>query len=325
MILRHLLQSSKNSYHLHHYISRRFCIVAIVCAFNVTPSASTSSVPSLIYHYRNISTSACAFVSYLSFGREFQLLVDPLLLASMSSDTNNSNDEFHNNNNNINSLKVEMTEEEHVDDDGDKEFNSLWSDAIEGMIDVPGYAEKVLYLAPKPKQKDRDEHDDSDLKSGLHPKWPEPFLNGRRVFCLTGHNPMGQTFPEEHNHKANLALQQRIADTIFSSSMTPYAQWHSFGFHITEGWQEDGFALSFDVIDVKRGRNLILKLAKEFQQAAIYEYYLDLDQPSESDDLRRKVIWCNPQTEGVDESPTSMKILQREEIPSSKLAKGIIL
>lgn len=129
----------------------------------------------------------------------------------------------------------------------DENLNDLWSSAIEGMINVPGYSESVLYLSPV------GSFPNDQIK--LEP-WPEPFRNGRRIYCLTAHNPMGTTVSDAENKVANKALKARLYDVFGckeygtkievtdSSHMSnarrlmPFAQWHSFGFHIGEGWRE---------------------------------------------------------------------------------------
>ena len=142
------------------------------------------------------------------------------------------------------SVECNMTDES---TNNDEKLNDLWSSAIEGMINVPGYSESVLYLSPVgsfPK---------GQIK--LEP-WPEPFRNGRRVYCLTAHNPMGTTVSDAENKLANKALKVRlhdvfgckefgtkleVADASHTSNarrLMPFAQWHSFGFHIGEGWRE---------------------------------------------------------------------------------------
>lgn len=210
----------------------------------------------------------------------------------------------------------------------DENLNDLWSSAIEGMINVPGYSESVLYLSPV------GSFPNGQIK--LEP-WPEPFRNGRRIYCLTAHNPMGTTVSDAENKVANKALKARLYDAFGckeygtkievtdSSHMSnarrlmPFAQWHSFGFHIGEGWREDGFALSFDRDIRTEARAEIVKVAAEYQQGAIYEFSVDGD----SGVLTRRVIWCDPvKQQEVGDEVTEMESLTT--VPESNLAQAIL-
>ena len=264
------------------------------------------------YRIRNFIAAACILtpaVSPFLLSHSKRVVSYPFLV--FPSFVKGENHNCHQLLNKDSDMNMAAQPESNIDNEA---LNNMWSEAIEGMIGVPGYSKKVLYLAPKKRDTSTDGSESRNFT-----KWPEPFLNGRRVFCLTGHNPMGQTLPKEQNKIANLALEQSLDEAIKSSGVTPFAQWNSFGFHVTEGWREDGFALSFDAINADDGRRIVLKLANDYQQAAIYEFQLNKEE-----DLQRTVVWCNPLVKEEGEI-ISMKILQDNEIPITELAKGIIM
>lgn len=193
---------------------------------------------------------------------------------------------------------------------GDKDLNNLWGAALDGMINVPTYLKPVLYLAPA-------ESIRAESLEKLQP-WPAPFLEGRRVYSLTAHNPMGVTVSEKENKAANAILAKKIVDGAFGEPK-PFAQWMSFGFHVVENWREDGFTLSFNATDSEQGKQKVLTLAHEFKQAAIYEYVVDKEA-----NLLRRVVWCDPekQHEMGDEETVMLAVM---EVPDSELAKGVVM
>ena len=185
----------------------------------------------------------------------------------------------------------------------DESLSALWGAAIDGMIAVPG-AERiaapngVLYLAPLP--------------PGAAPpesvEWPK-VLAKSAVFALTAHNPMGEAAPAAVNREANRKLQADIA----SLRPVPRAWWHSFGFSAEEGWREDGFCVAFATDERRFARAQVLKLARAYRQAAIYQFsYKD-------GVLLREVVWCDPtKQEQAAEAPERMAPLRMP--PQSELA-----
>jgi hypothetical protein len=120
---------------------------------------------------------------------------------------------------------------------------------------------------------------------------------------------MGKNVPDEDNAIANMALEHDIVNLVDSDfesgTVRPRVWWHSFGFHETEGWREDGYTVSFDPENdgndddddgdrrhVRNRRDLardaLLELAGKYHQAAIYEYTY------ESGILIREVVYVNP-------------------------------
>ena len=213
--------------------------------------------------------------------------------------------------------------------ESDEVLQSLWSEAIEGMINVPGMDEdayennpdggksKVLYLCPSSGSNSNNDH-------GIRKDfvWPEPFRNGRRVFCLTGHNPMGQTVSKDLNQKANEELLERIMKGDFVTDdevniTAKYIYWHSFGFHMVEGWREDGFALSFNENEVAVGRNAVLNLARDFNQGAIYEFKVD----EKSGRLFRSVVWCDEKKREIEGDDDFTEMVALLKAPDSDLAR----
>mmetsp|Transcript_10154 Transcript_10154/g.11622 ORF Transcript_10154/g.11622 Transcript_10154/m.11622 type:complete len:285 (+) Transcript_10154:61-915(+) len=181
----------------------------------------------------------------------------------------------------------------HTEDESSA-LNDLWSSSIEGMY-IP-YHDGILYMAPV--QAGR-----TDIKTSSS-VWPKPFQNGRSVFSLTGHNPMGKDQSKALNNDANNKLHNRIQTHLFRDKevdggediIKPNSFWRSFGFNVKERWREDGFTVSYDSQYADEGRELILQLAREFQQAAIYEYGMkehnDFGE-NQRDILWRKVVWCD--------------------------------
>jgi hypothetical protein len=168
-------------------------------------------------------------------------------------------------------------------DDDDEDYNRrLWSAALEGMIDVPGASglsspEGVMYLAPVSVLPPRE-------GAAAAGEWPASFADGCGVFSLTAHNPMGTTAPPDANDRADEALGRDVLALARGDGASgpgpgsaarvprPRAWWRSFGFHEGEGWREDGYTLAFEPGDRDAGRAAVLGLAREYQQAAVYEY-----------------------------------------------------
>merc|ERR1740124_20725 len=135
---------------------------------------------------------------------------------------------------------------------------------------------------------------------------------------------MGVNQSPEENNAANQKLSRRL-ETLLDPA--PFARWRSFGFHLQEGWREDGFAVSYNEQDVMIGRDQILELAREFRQAAIYEFSIinnENDTTTTDAVLNRRIIWCDKQkvVDG-DEECSSMRALNVREIPDSELSRGV--
>eukprot|EP00930_Biecheleria_cincta_P061151 TRINITY_DN46716_c0_g1_i1.p1 TRINITY_DN46716_c0_g1~~TRINITY_DN46716_c0_g1_i1.p1 ORF type:complete len:236 (-),score=47.10 TRINITY_DN46716_c0_g1_i1:125-832(-) len=161
----------------------------------------------------------------------------------------------------------------------DEALGSLWGEAIDGMIDVPGAqelqsAERVLYLAP-------------ESTAGPHSPavWPEIFVKGV-IFSLTASNPMGKDAPAAVNRKANGELEEDIKSMFEGQfAVTPTTWWRSFGFNVQEGWREDGFSIAFSNKEQIAGRTMVLHLAQKYDQAAIYQFRF------EDGTVVREVVW----------------------------------
>eukprot|EP00816_Leptocylindrus_hargravesii_P002855 CAMPEP_0196816350 /NCGR_PEP_ID=MMETSP1362-20130617/54863_1 /TAXON_ID=163516 /ORGANISM="Leptocylindrus danicus, Strain CCMP1856" /LENGTH=233 /DNA_ID=CAMNT_0042193643 /DNA_START=209 /DNA_END=910 /DNA_ORIENTATION=+ len=218
----------------------------------------------------------------------------------------------------------------------DQELNDMWGSAIEGMIDVPGCEEHVLYLAPVATEDTpatcSTEQITTTPSNYQNYNWPEPFQKNRKVFCLTGHNPMGKDRSAAENSAANRLLAERLGSKAFISDPAPFAQWRSFGFHVQQGWREDGFAVSYNEEDVGAGRSQILSLAREFQQAAIYEFGIQTGGESLSSAgasasllfLKRRVVWCDEaKQKEISDEECSMRALASGEVPESELSRGV--
>ena len=115
--------------------------------------------------------------------------------------------------------------------------------------------------------------------------------------------------PQAANCEANRKLQADIA----SLRPVPRAWWHSFGFSAEEGWREDGFCVAFATDERRFARAQVLKLARAYRQAAIYQFsYKD-------GVLLREVVWCDPtKQEQAAEAPERMAPLRMP--PQSELA-----
>jgi hypothetical protein len=135
------------------------------------------------------------------------------------------------------------------------------------------------------------------------------FENGRRVFALTAFDPPGEKRDLKANTEANSQLYGAIkamgSTEEGAASVKPSAVWPSFGFHLGEGWREDGFCLVFDgIVDVDRDEGCkrevakgprleevtaaVVALASRFNQGAIFAY-----SPLRKE-LHRVTVPCHP-------------------------------
>ena len=186
----------------------------------------------------------------------------------------------------------------------DTELDSLWSTAIDGMVDVPGcqhLASKqgVLYMAP------------ATSKNVASTDWPRIFAKSV-VFSLTASNPMGIDAPDEWNQKANEALEADIRKMESNRGLSPRAWWRSFGFNAEQQWREDGFSIAFASEERVYAKIACLRLAHKYRQAAIYAYrYQD-------GNLIREVLWVDPSKQEPHGSESAMVVLKHP--PHSELA-----
>ena len=184
----------------------------------------------------------------------------------------------------------------------DAALGTLWGEAIDGMMDVPGASEishdGMLYLAPV-----------GSVGTPPPVKWPK-VIGKSVVYSLTAWNPMGRDAPHEQNVEANRRLQADLVD--WRGNPSPRAWWHSFGFNDKEGWREDGFSVAFAPEERRYARQYMQKLAYKYRQAAIYGYRVDRDGV-----LLREVVWVNEEKHGSN-SEERMTLLTQP--PRSKLA-----
>ena len=107
----------------------------------------------------------------------------------------------------------------------------MWAAAVDGWINVPGCEslttdEGVLYMAPKADAAAR----------------PIPRLVAKStIFSLTAWNPMGKDAP----YATNEAQNEYLARDLTKLRPEPRAVWQAFGFHVNEGWRENGFSVAF--------------------------------------------------------------------------------
>ena len=150
----------------------------------------------------------------------------------------------------------------------DASLGTLWAEAIDGMIDVPGASDLshggMLYLAPV----------GSTSTPPPPVKWPK-LIGKSVVYSLTAWNPMGRDAPLEQNVEANRRLEADLVD--WRGNPSPRAWWHSFGFNDKEGWREPGFSVAFAPEERLYARQYMQKLAYKYRQAAIYAYRVDRD------------------------------------------------
>jgi hypothetical protein len=101
-------------------------------------------------------------------------------------------------------------------------------------------------------------------------------LRKYKVFALTAFDPPGVTRSLQENTKANVRLYEDLREL----RPRPDKVWRSFGMHAGEGWREDGYCVAFfaedNAISTSLKREAVVKLARQFDQGAIFEYeYLE--------------------------------------------------
>lgn len=167
-------------------------------------------------------------------------------------------------------------------------LSSLWAAAIDGMISVPGgeaisSSDGVLYMTP------------ASGPSSAPVTWPR-VLSKSVCFSLTGWNPMGTGMSEAANREANRKLEQDIASML----PEPRAWWRSFGFNLKEGWREDGFTLAFAPEERMFAEIKVLRLARQYRQAAVYRYSVH------DGVMTRDVVWTDRSQQATHGSSETM-------------------
>ena len=154
---------------------------------------------------------------------------------------------------------------------GEKQLKDLWAGAYEAWIDMPESREKVLYMKPTLNNNTSTmSSSNSDDDTFQFPSW----LQRKQVFALTGHNPRGVEVDRARNERANEKLEEKIKKLIASRGSRgkeAATYWPSFGFSSEDDWREDGYAVAFSDLDATAESDVV-RLAKEFEQGAIYKY-----------------------------------------------------
>ncbi|CAK4151794.1 unnamed protein product [Aphanomyces euteiches] len=153
----------------------------------------------------------------------------------------------------------------------EESLKDLWAASYDGWINVPG-ADGVVYSRPL-----RDETNSPSLQ------YPASVLSSR-LFAVGAWNPMGQLVTDEENDAAH----DKIKATVRSIEL-PEGCWyrHSFGFSIN--WREPGYVFASPPEQADATRKIVLDLATQFKQGAIYEYEPITDKPHA---LLRKTVHC---------------------------------
>jgi len=134
-------------------------------------------------------------------------------------------------------------------------LQELWVGGIETMLGVPGAG--TLSLAPC---------NSAAESAASFPEGVPEALAKHTTFALTAFDPPGVSRTREENAKENGRLWARL------QKLQTAGAWKAFGVDVDEGWREDGFAIAF--ADATAGRLKVSSIARDFQQGAIYEYYV---------------------------------------------------
>ena len=163
----------------------------------------------------------------------------------------------------------------------EKDLQTLWADAYDAWLDVPGEPHpSVVYARPVVPDRRVDEPRDGPTREDAKP-FPA-VVTSSRSFALTGFNPMGTKTAMAKNRLANAALRDDL-DAL--RAPRPRAVWASFGF--ARDWREDGFVVAFDEADAAEGRAAIVELAVKYDQGAVYEY---APVPNDATQILRKTV-----------------------------------
>ena len=158
----------------------------------------------------------------------------------------------------------------------------IWSSALEVMM-VPkseeGGATESIFFAPTPEAPTATCEEGTQVAAAATPlSLSAQTFGGRvRIFAMTAFDPPGVHRSLEDNSRANAALSAAIQSEL---DPKPTAVWRSFGFHLTEGWREDGFCLVYrcdgdaaaDAAHWAAATAAVLALAARFDQGAIFFY-----------------------------------------------------
>ena len=164
----------------------------------------------------------------------------------------------------------------------EKDLQTLWADAYDAWLDVPGEPHpSVVYARPVVPDRRVDEPRDGPTREDAKP-FPA-VVTSSRSFALTGFNPMGTKTAMAKNKMANEALREDLASL---ERPKPRAVWASFGF--AHDWREDGFVVAFhEADDVAEARAAIVELAVKYDQGAVYEY---APVPNDATQILRKTV-----------------------------------
>jgi hypothetical protein len=150
----------------------------------------------------------------------------------------------------------------------EKDLQTLWADAYDAWLDVPGEPQpSVVYARPVVPELTRVDAGDLPAQSSRDAEAFPAIVTSSRSFALTGFNPMGEKTAMATNRLANAALRDDLAAL---DTPPPRAVWNSFGF--AHDWREDGFVVAFHEADAAEARAAIVRLAVKYDQGAVYEY-----------------------------------------------------
>mmetsp|Transcript_36825 Transcript_36825/g.41991 ORF Transcript_36825/g.41991 Transcript_36825/m.41991 type:complete len:192 (+) Transcript_36825:154-729(+) len=139
------------------------------------------------------------------------------------------------------------------------ELSERWASSYDCWIDAPGTEEPVYACPYQSAANDTQNAKESELT------WPDATRNLLfPLFGFTASNPLGNEKSSFENENANKALKKDLQ--LLSSSSEHVAWWNSFAFG--PSWQEKGFIISAE-------RSEVARLAKKYNQGAIYEFILD--------------------------------------------------
>ena len=164
----------------------------------------------------------------------------------------------------------------------EKDLQTLWADAYDAWLDVPGEpTPSVVYARPAVPNPRREDASDHPARVTANTAFPA-IVTTSRLFALTGFNPMGTKTAMAKNRLANEALREDLASLV---RPRPRAVWASFGF--ARDWREDGFVVAFHETDAAEARAAIVELAVKYDQGAVYEY---APTPEDATRLTRKTV-----------------------------------
>ena len=117
-------------------------------------------------------------------------------------------------------------------DDREAGLRSLWADAFDAWVDVPGDADDVIFASPV---------DPSALATHSTPSAPfPPIVTDSRLFALTAFNPMGEDRPIAENRAANERLARDIRALDSSNPASRVVARLRFRRKLARGWFRGG-------------------------------------------------------------------------------------